>query len=271
MKFSDLGLSEQTIRAIEEFGIQEPTTVQSDVIPSILEGRDVFTIAPQGCGKTMSYVFPLVDIISTKGAQNILIITPNSEQSVVTSDRLAIFNKYHEISEATIKDASEDVDNEANVVIGSPDLLVEIVENNKIDLSKTNILVVDDINLIKKNKQLDNLEKILALLPAEKQNIVYTNRRSKETQEVLEKILKAPEEIKVDKTKEQEAELTAQHQAPRSIPKNVKKGNSRVNNKPVLPQQDKEAAELSQKCNSFGGRTPAFILVKGVIVESEDK
>ena len=90
MNFLELGLSEQTVRAIEEFGIQEPTTVQSDVIPSILEGKDVFTIAPQGCGKTMSYVFPLVDIISTKGAQNILIITPNSEQSVITSDRLAI-------------------------------------------------------------------------------------------------------------------------------------------------------------------------------------
>ena len=136
MNFLELGLSEQTVRAIEEFGIQEPTTVQSDVIPSILEGKDVFTIAPQGCGKTMSYVFPLVDIISTKGAQNILIITPNSEQSVITSDRLAIFNKYHSINEATIKDGEEDIDNEANVIIGSPDLLVEIVENGKIDLSK---------------------------------------------------------------------------------------------------------------------------------------
>ena len=51
MNFAELGLSEQTIRAIDEFGIKEPTTVQTDVIPSILEGRDVFTIAPQGCGK----------------------------------------------------------------------------------------------------------------------------------------------------------------------------------------------------------------------------
>lgn len=261
MNFAQLGLSEQTIRAIEEFGITRPTTVQTDVIPSILEGRDVFTIAPQGCGKTMSYVFPLVDIISTKGAKNILIITPNSEQSVVTSDRMAIFNKYHEINEATIKDSEEDIDNEANVIIGSPDLLVEIVENGKIDLSKTNILVVDDINLIKKNKQLDNLEKILLLLPAEKQNIVYTNRRSKETQEVLEKILKAPEEIKVDKTKEQEAAITAQ---------SSQKASGR-NNRSTSPtaEIDKEAVELSKKCKSFNGRTPAFILIKGILAADE--
>lgn len=263
MNFLDLGLSEQTIRAIEEFGIKEPTTVQSDVIPSILEGKDVFTIAPQGCGKTMSYVFPLVDIISTKGAQNILIITPNSEQSVITSDRLAIFNKYHEINEATIKDGEEDINNEANVIIGSPDVLLEIVENGKIDLSKTNILVVDDINLIKKNKQLDNLEKILAMLPSEKQNIVYTNRRSRETQEVLEKILKAPQEIKVDKTKEQEAELTAK--AVKQPQRNT------VAPRPQINIIDKEAVELSKKNRSFGGRTPAFILVKGILVENEDK
>lgn len=199
MKFLDLGLSEKTIQAIIEFGIVEPTTVQSDVIPSILQGKDVFTIAPSGCGKTMSYVFPLVDIISNKNSQNILIITPDSEQSVIVSDRLAIFNKYHEINEAIIKDKDEDIDAEANVIIGSPELLIDLIENEKFDFSRTNILVVDDINLIKKNKQLGNLEKILDILPADKQNIVYTNRRSRETQSVLERILKAPQEFKVDR------------------------------------------------------------------------
>ncbi len=261
MNFADLGLSQQTIKAIDEFGIKEPTTVQADVIPSILEGKDVFTIAPQGCGKTMSYVLPLIDIISTRGPQNILIITPNSECSVMTSDRLAVFNKYHEINNATIKDGEEDVGNEANVIIGSPDLLVDIVENGKIDLSKTNILIVDDINLIKKNKQLANLEKILAILPAEKQNIVYTNRRSKETQEILEKILKAPEEIKVDKDKEQEAEITAKASGVDMTPK-ARHYQSEIDN---------EAVELAKKNNAFNGRTPTFILVKGIIVENEDK
>ena len=157
MNFADLGLSEQTIKAIDDCGYKEPTTVQTDVIPSILEGKDVFTIAPQGCGKTMSYVLPILDIISTKKAQTILIITPNSECSVMTSDQLAVFNKYHEVNEATIKDGEEDVSSEANVIIGSPDLLVDVIDGGKVDVSKTNILVVDDINLIKKNKQLSNL------------------------------------------------------------------------------------------------------------------
>ncbi len=281
MKFLELGLSEKTVQAIDEFGITEATTVQSDVIPSILQGKDVFTIAPSGCGKTMSYVFPLVDIISNKEGQNILIITPDSEQSVMVSDRLAVFNKYHEIVDATIKDKDEDIDTEANVVIGSPDLLVDLVDNSKFDFSKTNILVVDDINLIKKNKQLDNLEKILEILPADKQNVVYTNRRSRETQSVLEKILKAPEEIKVDKTKEQEAAKAEQQAAPREKAQNNRGRNAKENNNntsgnnakcrqprnTVNPQQDPEALEIVKKCNSFNGHVPDFILNKGILAE----
>ena len=269
MNFSDLGLSEKTIQAIDEFGIKEPTTVQTDVNPSILQGKDVFTIAPAGCGKTMSYVFPLIDIISSnnsdKGSsgKNILIVTPDSAQSVKVSDRLAVFNKYHEINEATIKDRDEDIDNEANVIIGSPDLLLDIAAEGRVDLSKTNILVVDDINLIKKQKQLPNLEKILEMLPADKQNIVYTNRRSRETQGVLDKILKAPEEIKVDKTKEQEAERNAQAIEARTGRQPRAKNNAC---RTMQPKRDPEAEELVKKYNSFNGKTPEFILNQGIVV-----
>ena len=242
MKFDELGLSPKTVKAIEEFGITEPTTVQNDVIPSILQGKDIFTIAPQGCGKTCSYVFPLLDIISkanednSKKGPNILIITPDSEQSVMVSDQLALFNKYHEINDATLKDKDEMIDNEANVIIASPDLLIDLLDSQKIDLSATNILVVDDINLIKKRKQLANLEKILEILPADKQNIVYTNRRSRETQDILDKILKAPQEIKVDKAKEQEA------------------------------QQAAPAATVSKPAEA---KTPAFITVPGILARDE--
>ena len=261
MNFNDLGLSSQTIQAIEEFGISEPTTVQKDVIPSILQGKDVFTIAPQGCGKTTSYVFPLLDVISRKVAQNILIITPNSEQSVVVSDRLSVFNKYHEINEATIQDTEEEISKEANVIIGSPDLLLELVGSGKVDLSNVNILVVDDINLIKKNKQLENLEKVLDILPADKQNIVYTNRRSKEMQSILEKILKAPEEIKVDKNKEQEAQQTFSNPEVKSEKKNFVRKLSSL--------RDEESEKLAKKYNNFGNKTPEFLLIKGILAEDK--
>lgn len=261
MSFKDLGLSEQTIKAIEDLGYQEPTTVQKDVIPSVLAGKDVFTIAPAACGKTCSYIFPLIDIISKKEGQNILIISADSNESVNISDKLSIFNKYHENSSSD--DSQETSVNEANVIIAAPALLLDNIAENRVDISNINILVVDDINLIKKKRQLNNLNKILELLPAEKQNIVFTTRRSKETQDTLDKILKTPAEIKIDKNKE--SEVTEVRQNEPILPKesNTKKDTSRKQEKQSYRSNheiDKKAVELSKRHKVFGKKTPSFLL-----------
>lgn len=280
MNFLELGLSEKTIKAINEAGITSPTTVQVDVIPSILAGKDVFTIAPSACGKTCSYVLPLIDIISRKEAQNILIITASPKQSVTVSDRFSVFNKYHEVNESTLTAEEENIDNEANVIIASPNLLLDLVAEDKIDLSKINILVVDDINLIKKFHQLENLEKILAILPADKQNIVFTNRRSKETQSILDKILQTPEEIKVNKEKEAEAvqafvaedknescqeviEKTTQQD------EKIKKYEKKVRPAKRENNRDSEAMSLVKKFRIFGRRTPEFLLTKVELADED--
>lgn len=246
MEFKDLGLSKATIQAIEELNMAHPTTVQSDVIPSVLEGKDIFTIAPQRSGKTYSYVLPLIDIIASKKNQNILIITPDSFQANNVSDSFALFNKYHQNNE----------DDESSVVIATPDLILELADEEKIDLSNVNILVVDDINLIKKRHQLANLEKILEKLPADKQNIVFTNRRSKETQSILDKILKTPTEIKVDKNKEDEAVTAAEFQT-QAFEKPAAVGAKY--NAPV----DKKALELVEKYHVFYDKTPKYLLIEG--------
>lgn len=269
MSFKDLGLSEKTIQAIEDLGYQEPTTVQKDVIPSILAGKDIFTIAPAACGKTCSYIFPLIDIISKKEGQNILIISADSKEAVNISDKFSIFNKYHEISETTLKASpAEDIDNEANVIIASPALLLDNINESRIDISNINILVVDDINLIKKKRQLNNLNSILELLPANKQNIVFTTRRSKETQDTLDKILKTPAEIKVDKNKESEVNEVKQNEPtlpkeeiptdkPYHFAKKAEKKSSKTNY-----NIDKKAMELAKKYKIFGKKAPSFLITE---------
>lgn len=255
MSFNDLGLNEKTIQAIADSGYEEPTAVQKDVIPSILAGKDIFTIAPASSGKTCAYIFPLIDIISKKQGQTILIIAADSKESVNISDKFSVFNKYHEAG-----DSEETTENtfEANVIIGTPSLLLENIAENQIDVTNVNILVVDDINLIKKKRQLANLNKILELLPENKQNIVFTTRRSKETENTLNKILKTPAEIKVNKTKEPEAQ-NKQEPLPAA-----EKQDLAPETKPRLantPKQDKKALDLAKKYKTFGKKTPAFLLV----------
>ena len=255
MSFKDLGLNEHTIHAIEDLGYKEPTTVQKDVIPSVLAGKDIFIIAPSACGKTCSYIFPLIDIISKKEGQNILIITADDKEAVNVSDKLSIFNKYHEIKET---------ETEANVIIGAPNLLLENISEQQIDVSNTNILVVDDINLIKKNRQLKKLDKILEMLPSDKQNIVFTTRRSKETQDTLNKILKAPAEIKIDKNKESEVKDVQNEPTLPEEPQKVQK-----KNKDKTPL-DKKAVELAKKNKAFGFNPPHFLLTECKLMDGED-
>lgn len=244
MEFKDLGLSEATLKAINELGIQTPTTVQADVIPSVLEGKDIFTIAPIRSGKTYSYVLPLTDILASKKGQNILILTADSYQAANVSDSFALFNKYHPSND-------DDEEDDSNVIIATPDLALDLMNEEKVNFANINILVVDDINLIKKKHQLSNLEKILKELPADKQNIVFTNRRSKETQDLLDQILKTPTEIKVDKTKVDEVEVSP---AP-AVQKEVFKAHEE--------KLDDRAIELDKQYHTFGSKTPHFMLVQG--------
>ncbi len=267
MDFAELGLSEKTIKAITEAGISTPTTVQADVIPSILAGKDVFAIAPARCGKTCSYVLPLIDIISQHKAKNILIITAGSKQSVGVSDRFAVFNKYHEITESTVTEAQETVDDEANVIIASPNLLVDLMKEEKVDLSTVDILVVDDINLIKKLHQLKSLQTVLEVLPSDKQNIIFTNRRSKETQMILDQILQAPVEFKVDKAKEAEADSETSEA---DYTKTANKTEPVVENKKTRENpHDYEAVSLMKRYRTFGRQTPEFLLSKIDLAEEE--
>lgn len=262
MSFKDLGLNEKTIQAITDLGYSEPTTVQKDVIPSVLAGRDIFIIAPSACGKTCSYIFPLIDIISQKQGHNILIITADDKESVNVSDKLSIFNKYHELTEEETETSSST--DEANVIIGTPSLLLDNIKEEKIDITNINILVVDDINLIKKNRGLKKLDEILALLPSDKQNIVFTTRRSKETQDTLNKILKAPAEIKIDKNKESEVKSV---QNEPSIPQKETTKSKPQKSKDTL---DKKAIELAKKNKAFGFNPPHFLLVECKLIDGED-
>lgn len=265
MNFEELGLSQKTIQAITDAGITAPTTVQTDVIPSILAGKDVFTIAPARCGKTCSYVLPLIDIIARHQVKDILIITAGSKQSVSVSDRFAVFNKYHETNDCTATESDENMNNEANVIIASPNLLVDLMKEGKVDLSTVDILVIDDINLIKKLHQLKNLQVVLDALPADRQNIIYTNRRSKETQSILDKVLQTPAEIKVDRDKQAEADqesVETTQNIQLAAKQSAAKGSTEN-------QRDYEAVSLMKRYHTFGFKTPEFMLTKVELVEDE--
>ena len=288
MSFEDLGLTLKTIKALTDQDIFTPSEVQQQVIPAVLQGKDVFITSPSGCGKTSSYIFPLIDIVNNKSKRNtILILTPTSKNAIVVSERFVDFSKYHS--------SNKRYNNKpANVIIASPDLFLEICAQNGVDVRKISILVIDDINEIKKEKKFESLEKSIELLPEEKQTIVYASRKSKDIDNLLKNILKEPlsiriktnkkgyfpEPIKTEALKEESPkEETSKTKETKEATKKETKPKNKRKSKKVEKTETKEEAQTFTKinvelneltkeqleANSFNGLVPDFMLRTGVI------
>src|SRR3546814_19864983 len=99
MKFADLGLSDELLRAVSEAGYDEPTPIQAGAIPSVLMMRDMIGIAQTGTGKTASFVLPMIDILAHGRARALmprsLILEPTRELAAQVAEHFAIYGKYH--------------------------------------------------------------------------------------------------------------------------------------------------------------------------------
>ena len=106
MNFSDLGLSDELLRAVADTGYLEPTPIQADAIPLILMGRDILGCAQTGTGKTASFTLPMIDILSSGRARarmpRTLIIAPTRELATQVGDCFDTYGKYSKLTKALI-------------------------------------------------------------------------------------------------------------------------------------------------------------------------
>ncbi len=279
MSFEDLGLSKKTIKAVYEQDIFIPSEIQQQVIPAILQGKDLSITSPSGCGKTLSYIFPLIDIVNDRSKKNtVLILTPSSKDAIVVSERFVDYSAYHARNKRHYHKP-------ANVIISSPDLFLEICAQNGVDVRRISILIIDDINEIKKQKKFADLEKAIDLLPKEKQTVIYTSRKSKEIDNLQKELLNEPLTIRVKSSKKGYFEIpeekpvaielqkkTTKEEKPTKAKKTPKKKeNKEVKAKveeeiiqTVIPTDLNELTPDQEKANSFDGLVPDFMRRTGI-------
>src|SRR3954464_8148249 len=106
MSFSDLGLSAEVLRAVDDAGYQTPTPIQQKAIPSVLMGRDILGCAQTGTGKTASFTLPMIDILTSGRARarmpRSLIIEPTRELATQVAENFDTYGKYHKLSQALL-------------------------------------------------------------------------------------------------------------------------------------------------------------------------
>jgi len=210
MSFSSLGLSLKLLKAIEAQGYKTPTPIQKQAIPEILKGKDLLGIAKTGSGKTASYVLPILMNLEGKTAVknraiNALILVPTRELAVQVNEvfqELSAHLSYPFRSMAVYGGVSINPQMKnlfgVNALIATPGRLLELVESKAIEFGNISTLVLDEADKMLNLGFKAEMDKIFALLPKRKQNLLFSATLSPEVQKVEQLLLQNPVVIKVE-------------------------------------------------------------------------
>jgi len=209
MSFDTLGLSADLLRAVSEQGYSEPTPVQREAIPVILEGKDVLAGAQTGTGKTAGFTLPLLqrlsDAATGKGRRPVraLVLTPTRELAAQVAGSVDTYGKHLPLSSCVIFGGVKINPQIArlragiDIVVATPGRLLDHVSQKTLDLSSVEILVLDEADRMLDMGFIRDIRKIIALLPKQRQNLLFSATYSSEMRRLADSLLKDPVSIEV--------------------------------------------------------------------------
>ena len=209
VKFDDLGLSEDTLRAVKEGGYDTPTPIQAEAIPVVLKGSDVLGIAQTGTGKTASFTLPMIDILAAGRARarmpRTLILEPTRELAAQVAEAFDKYGKYHKLTKALLIGGTSFADQDAllargvDVLIATPGRLLDHFERGKLLLTGVQVMVVDEADRMLDMGFIPDIERIFKLTPFTRQTLFFSATMPPEITRLTEQFLHAPKRIEVAK------------------------------------------------------------------------
>jgi len=203
--FKDLKLLEALLRAIQEEGYTKPTPIQEQVIPLVLEGSDILAGSQTGTGKTAGFTLPLLQRLMThsKNSRQVraLILTPTRELAAQVAESVRTYGKYLPLRSTVvfggvnIKSQIRNLRSGADIVIATPGRLLDHVGQRTVDLSKVEILVLDEADRMLDMGFVRDIRKIIALLPKNRQTLLFSATFSNEIKNLASSLLKSPKTI----------------------------------------------------------------------------
>jgi superfamily II DNA/RNA helicase len=228
--FSELGLSPEVLRAVEETGYLNATPIQSEAIPVALQGRDVLGIAQTGTGKTAAFTLPMIDKLAAGRAKarmpRSLVIAPTRELADQVAASFEKYAKYHKLSWALLiggvsfEDQLKKLDRGVDVLIATPGRLLDHFERGKLLLTGVQIMVVDEADRMLDMGFIPDIERIFKLTPPRKQTLFFSATMPPEITRLTKQFLNDPVRIEVARPATT-ADTIAQHlvRIPTSDPK----------------------------------------------------
>jgi len=211
MSFTNLGLSKPIQKAILEQGYTKPTPIQAQAIPIILEKQDILAGAQTGTGKTAGFTLPILHRLSTeskkKGKYQVraLILTPTRELASQVEKSVQDYGKYLNLKSSIIfggvgiNPQIASLRKGVDIVVATPGRLLDHIERKTIDLSKVEYLVLDEADRMLDMGFIHDIKKIIALLPNNKQSLLFSATFSNEIKKLADSFLNSPKLIEVAK------------------------------------------------------------------------
>jgi len=207
---------------VREQGYTVPTPIQVQAIPVVLAGRDLLGAAQTGTGKTAGFALPILQILSKKGSsRNIraLVITPTRELCMQVREDVRTYGKFVQLRSMTvfggvgIQPQIAELRRGVDILVATPGRLLDHVQQRTVDLKQVEILVLDEADRMLDMGFINDIRKILALLPRERQNLLFSATFPDEIRKLASSFMKNPVTVEVAR-RNTPAELVAQVQHP---------------------------------------------------------
>ena len=211
MSFNSFGLAAEILRVVSEQGYTEPTPIQHRGIPAILTGRDIMASAQTGTGKTACFTLPMLHRLQAgtnsnnqqHGKRHIraLILVPTRELAAQVQESVRTYGKYLQLRSTVvvggvkINPQIQALRKGVDILVATPGRLLDHVEQRTVDLSRIEILVLDEADRMLDMGFIPAIRKIISLIPAQRQNLMFSATFSEEIKGLANKILRSPEAI----------------------------------------------------------------------------
>jgi len=205
MNFSQLGLAPAQVRACESLGYKNPTPIQTKAIPVILSGQDVIGCAETGTGKTAALLLPIIQKLNEqpRPGVRVLVLAPTRELALQTQKSYTELNGTKSnrsvvvMGGANARTQIAELRRQASVVIATPGRLLDLVERNAADLSQIEVLVLDEADRMLDMGFIPAIRRILAMLPARRQTLLFSATMSAEIEQLARSTMKRPKLVEV--------------------------------------------------------------------------
>ncbi len=216
MSFTELGLRAELIAAVTNKGYTEPTPIQAQAIPSILEGRDLLGGSQTGTGKTAAFTLPMLQRLAAQNAApashqgkhvrrlpRALVLTPTRELAAQVGESVQTYGKGLRLHSTIIfggvgmNPQIDSLRRGVDIIIATPGRLLDHVGQGTADLSRVEILVLDEADRMLDMGFIHDIRKILKLLPNQRQNLLFSATYSEEIKRLADDLLRDPVQVEV--------------------------------------------------------------------------